>query len=39
VDYIDAYLAVYALIKGAQAIYTFDKKHFSCLEGDIRLLP
>jgi uncharacterized protein len=39
VDYIDAYLSAYALIKGPQAIYTFDKKHFSRLEGDIRLLP
>jgi len=39
VDYIDAYLSAYALIKGPQAIYTLDKKHFSRLEGDIRLLP
>lgn len=39
VDYIDAYLSAYALIKGPQAIYTLDRKHFSRLEGDIRLLP
>lgn len=39
VDYIDAYLSAYASIKGPQAIYTLDKKHFSRLEGDIRLLP
>lgn len=39
VDYIDAYLAAYALIRGPQTIYTLDKKHFSRLEGDIRLLP
>ncbi len=39
VDYIDAYLSAYAVIKGPEAIYTLDKKHFSRLEGDIRLLP
>ncbi len=39
VDYIDAYLSAYALMKGPQAIYTLDRKHFSRLEGDIRLLP
>lgn len=39
VDYIDAYLSAYALIRGPQIIYTLDKKHFSRLEGDIRLLP
>jgi len=38
VDYIDAYLAALALIKGPANIYTLDKKHFSRLEGDIRLL-
>lgn len=39
VDYIDAYLAALALIKGPATIYTLDRKHFSRLEGDIRLLP
>ena len=39
VDYIDAYIAAHASIKGPPAIYTLDKKHFSRLEGDIRLLP
>ena len=39
VDYIDAYLSAYAIINGPEAIYTLDKKHFSRLEGDIRLLP
>ena len=39
VDYIDAYLAALALIKGPATIYTLDKKHFSRLEGDIKLLP
>jgi len=39
VDYIDAYLSACAVIKGPEAIYTLDKKHFSRLEGDIRLLP
>ncbi len=39
VDYIDAYLSAHALINGPQVIYTLDKKHFSRLQGDIRLLP
>lgn len=39
VDYIDAYLAASALVYGPETIYTLDKKHFSRLEGDIRLLP
>ena len=39
VDYIDAYIAAHASIKGPATIYTLDKKHFSRLEGDIRLLP
>ncbi len=39
VDYIDAYLSANAVINGPEVIYTFDKKHFSRLEGDIRLLP
>jgi uncharacterized protein len=39
VDYIDAYLSAQAVIKGPQVIYSLDKKHFSRLDGDIRLLP
>ncbi len=39
VDYLDAYLSANAVINGPEAIYTLDKKHFSRLEGDIRLLP
>ncbi len=39
VDYIDAYLSACAAINGPEAIYTLDKKHFSRLKGDIRLLP
>jgi predicted nucleic-acid-binding protein len=39
VDYVDAYLSAHALIKGPQVIYTLDKKNFSRLEGDIRILP
>lgn len=39
VDYIDSYLAAYALVNGPETVYTLDKKHFSRLEGDIRLLP
>ncbi len=39
VDFIDAYLSANAIIKGPEVIYTLDKKHFSRLEGDIRLLP
>lgn len=35
VDYVDAYLAAYAALKGPSAIYTLDKKHFSKLDGDI----
>ncbi len=38
VDFIDAYLAVYASSKGPSTIYTLDRKHFSRLEGDIRIL-
>lgn len=39
VDYIDAYLAAYAKVNGPETVYTLDKKHFSRLEGDIRMLP
>ncbi len=39
VDYIGAYLSAQAVIKGPQVIYSLDKKYFSRLEGDIRLLP
>jgi len=39
VDYLDAYIAAFALIKGPPTIFTLDRKHFSRLEGDIRLLP
>ncbi len=39
VDYIDAYLAAHAAIKGPATIYTLDRKHFSRLSGDIRILP
>lgn len=38
-DYLEAYLFAYSLLKGPQAIYILDKKHFSRLEGYIRLLP
>ncbi len=38
VDYIDAYLAACAVLKGPEVIYTMDKKHFSRLEGDIRVV-
>jgi predicted nucleic-acid-binding protein len=33
VDYIDAYLARYALQKGPGTVYTMDRKHFSRLGG------
>lgn len=39
VDFIDAYLAAYALVNGPETVYSLDKKHFSRLEGDIHLLP
>jgi predicted nucleic acid-binding protein len=39
VDYIDAYLAACATIKGPAIIYTLDRKHFSRLSGDIRIPP
>ncbi|MDW7739257.1 MAG: PIN domain-containing protein [Bacillota bacterium] len=35
VDFIDAFLAAYAALIGPAAIYTFDKKHLSKLEGDL----
>lgn len=38
VDYIDAYFSAHAAMNGPEAIYTLDKKHFSRLEGDIRIL-
>ncbi len=38
VDFIDAYLAAFASSKGPATIYTLDQKHFSQLEGDIRIL-
>ncbi len=37
VDYIDAYLANFALRQGPSTIYTLDSKHFSRLRGDINL--
>jgi predicted nucleic-acid-binding protein len=39
VDYIDAYLAANAAINGPATVYTLDRKHFSRLSGDIRILP
>ena len=34
IDYIDSYLAAYALVSGLETVYILDKKHFSRLEGD-----
>ncbi|QPM67322.1 tRNA(fMet)-specific endonuclease VapC [Atribacter laminatus] len=38
VDFIDSYLVQYANKKGPLTVYTLDKKHFSRLNGDIRVL-
>lgn len=38
VDFIDAYLTHYAAHQGHLTIYTLEKKHFSRLNGDIRVL-
>jgi len=38
VDFIDAYLASFAASRGSELIYTLDRKHFSRLEGNIRIL-
>ena len=38
VDFVDAYLAEIAFSKGPATIYTLDRKHFSRLTGDIKLL-
>jgi predicted nucleic-acid-binding protein len=38
VDFIDSYLVQYANKKGPLTVYTLDKKHFSRLNSDIRVL-
>lgn len=39
VDFIDAYNGAWLLARGLNTVYTFDRKHFSRLEGLIPLTP
>ncbi len=38
VDFIDAYLTQYALLKSPNTVYSMDKKHYSRLDGRIVIL-